>query len=73
MNVAQQVYLVAEEMQNGKLTEAQLFDKLKEAGRLITDERQQQVVETILTQKLDADLVDDAMDAVRKGLGSNHS
>lgn len=51
MSVTQQVYLVAEEMQNGKLTEDQLFDRLQQAGKQIEDDRQQQVVEGILTQK----------------------
>ena len=51
MSVTQQVYVAAEDMQNGKLTEDQLFKQLEEAGQHIEDDRQQQVVESILTQK----------------------
>lgn len=51
MSVTQQIYVAAEDMQNGKVTEEKLFEQLEAAGQQIEDDRQQQVVESILTQK----------------------
>lgn len=51
MSVTQQVYVLAEDMQNGKITEQELLSKLESAGQEIEDDRQQQVVENILAQK----------------------
>ncbi|WIA16029.1 hypothetical protein OEZ86_007543 [Tetradesmus obliquus] len=71
MSVMQTVYAAAEDAQNGKISEEQLITQLEEAGKQLEDDRQLEVVETVLKSKLDADLAEEAVEAVRRGKGSS--
>eukprot|EP00775_Hariotina_reticulata_P009606 gene9606-9767_t len=48
--VVQELYAAAGDCRDGVLSEEKLLEKLEEAGRIL-DERQQRVVESILSQK----------------------
>lgn len=51
MSVMQTVYAAAEDAQNGKISEEQLITQLEEAGKQLEDDRQLEVVETVLKSK----------------------
>jgi hypothetical protein len=51
MSVMQTVYAAAEDAQNGKISDAQLLAQMEEAGKQLDDNRQLEVVETVLKSK----------------------
>jgi hypothetical protein len=47
----QTVYAAAEDAQNGKISDEQLLSQMEEAGKQLEDDRQLEVVETVLKSK----------------------
>jgi hypothetical protein len=51
MSVMQTVYAAAEDAQNCRISEEQLITQMEEAGKQLEDDRQLEVVETVLKSK----------------------